>query len=123
MNPRMLVEDIVAEGMIAQGIGGDRRQRRVLVERLLGQVGMQPTAADRYPHEFSGGQRQRVAIARSLVTDSMDTTQIVRIREEMGVPLEIANDGDVTALAGSMPHSTGNSNSRPQPSRIAIASV
>ena len=69
MNPRMLVEDIVAEGMVAQGIGGDRRQRRVLVERLLGQVGMQPTAADRYPHEFSGGQRQRIAIARALALE------------------------------------------------------
>ncbi|MGB5497181.1 MAG: ABC transporter ATP-binding protein, partial [Sedimenticolaceae bacterium] len=69
MNPRMLVEDIIAEGMIAQGIGGDRKQRRALVERLLGQVGMQPTAADRYPHEFSGGQRQRIAIARALALE------------------------------------------------------
>ncbi|MGB5570264.1 MAG: ABC transporter ATP-binding protein [Sedimenticolaceae bacterium] len=66
MNPRMLVEDIVAEGMVAQGIGGNRARRRELVEQLLGQVGMQPTAADRYPHEFSGGQRQRIAIARAL---------------------------------------------------------
>ncbi|MCB1775264.1 MAG: ABC transporter ATP-binding protein, partial [Gammaproteobacteria bacterium] len=56
MNPRMLVEDIVAEGLVAQGVGGNRGQRRELVEQLLTQVGMQPTAADRYPHEFSGGQ-------------------------------------------------------------------
>jgi peptide/nickel transport system ATP-binding protein len=66
MNPRMLVEDIVAEGMVAQGIGGNRQQRRQRVEELLVQVGMQPTAAERYPHEFSGGQRQRIAIARAL---------------------------------------------------------
>jgi len=66
MNPRMLVEDIVAEGMVAQGIGGNRQQRRKLVEQLLAQVGMQSNAADRYPHEFSGGQRQRIAIARAL---------------------------------------------------------
>jgi len=66
MNPRMLVEDIIAEGLVAQSIGGNRAERRTLVERLLEQVGMQPTAADRYPHEFSGGQRQRIAIARAL---------------------------------------------------------
>ncbi|MCB1818279.1 MAG: ABC transporter ATP-binding protein [Chromatiaceae bacterium] len=66
MNPRMLVEDIIAEGLVAQGLGGNRAQRRVLVEKLLDQVGMRPNAADRYPHEFSGGQRQRIAIARAL---------------------------------------------------------
>jgi peptide/nickel transport system ATP-binding protein len=66
MNPRMLVEDIVAEGMVAQGIGGNRVQRRERVESLLRQVGMPSDAADRYPHEFSGGQRQRIAIARAL---------------------------------------------------------
>jgi peptide/nickel transport system ATP-binding protein len=69
MNPRMLVEDIVAEGMVAQGIGGNRAQRRQRVEQLLGQVGMQGSAADRYPHEFSGGQRQRIAIARALALE------------------------------------------------------
>ncbi len=69
MNPRMLVEDIIAEGLVAQGIGGNRAQRRTLVERLLGQVGMQASAASRYPHEFSGGQRQRIAIARALAVE------------------------------------------------------
>jgi peptide/nickel transport system ATP-binding protein len=69
MNPRMLVEDIVAEGMLAQGIGGSRQARRERVEGLLQQVGMQPTAADRYPHEFSGGQRQRIAVARALAVE------------------------------------------------------
>jgi peptide/nickel transport system ATP-binding protein len=69
MNPRMLVEDIVAEGMVAQGIGGTRAGRRSRVEELLQQVGLQPDAADRYPHEFSGGQRQRIAIARVLAVE------------------------------------------------------
>jgi peptide/nickel transport system ATP-binding protein len=69
MNPRMLVEDIVAEGMVAQGIGDGRAQRRTQVEQLLEQVGMRPNAADRYPHEFSGGQRQRIAIARALALE------------------------------------------------------
>ncbi len=69
MNPRMLVEDIIAEGMVAQGIGGSRAARRETVEQLLEQVGMQARAAERYPHEFSGGQRQRIAIARALALE------------------------------------------------------
>lgn len=69
MNPRMLVEDVIAEGMVAQNIGSNRAERRKKVEALLTQVGMQTGAADRYPHEFSGGQRQRIAIARALAVE------------------------------------------------------
>jgi peptide/nickel transport system ATP-binding protein len=69
MNPRMLVEDVIAEGMVAQRIGGNREQRRKRVEQLLAHVGMQASAAQRYPHEFSGGQRQRIAIARALAVE------------------------------------------------------
>jgi peptide/nickel transport system ATP-binding protein len=69
MNPRMLVGDIVAEGMRAQGIGGDRNAQRERVAALLNQVGLPETAMQRYPHEFSGGQRQRIAIARALAVE------------------------------------------------------
>ncbi len=69
MNPRMLVRDIVAEGMVAQKIGGDRRARERRVAELLEQVGLPADAADRYPHEFSGGQRQRICIARTLAVE------------------------------------------------------
>ena len=44
---------------------GAEAQRRVLA--LLDEVGLPPTAIDRFPHEFSGGQRQRIGIARALV--------------------------------------------------------
>jgi len=67
MNPRMLVEDIVAEGLAVQRIGADRDERRQRVVELLDKVGISENALKRYPHEFSGGQRQRIAIARALV--------------------------------------------------------
>lgn len=64
LDPRMRVRDIVAEPLVAQGIG-DRRAR---VVEALREVGLGPEAVDRYPHQFSGGQRQRISIARALVT-------------------------------------------------------
>jgi peptide/nickel transport system ATP-binding protein len=69
MNPRMRVRDIVEEGMRAQGVGGDRRQRRTRMAELMRQVGLRPEHLDRYPHEFSGGQRQRICIARALAVN------------------------------------------------------
>ena len=66
MNPRMLVGDIVAEGIKAlfHEIGEEQRKDRVSL--LLEQVGLPGDSALRYPHEFSGGQRQRICIARAL---------------------------------------------------------
>lgn len=66
MNPRMLVGDIIAEGIQAlhPQVSADERAQRV--RELLIQVDLPETAALRYPHEFSGGQRQRICIARAL---------------------------------------------------------
>ncbi len=69
MNPRMMVGDIIKEGMIAQGIGSSRAARDARVAELLGQVGLDAAHAQRYPHEFSGGQRQRICIARALAVE------------------------------------------------------
>ncbi len=66
MNPRMLVGDIVAEGIKALFPETEEKQRKERVALLLGQVGLPSDSALRYPHEFSGGQRQRVCIARAL---------------------------------------------------------
>jgi peptide/nickel transport system ATP-binding protein len=66
MNPRMMIKDIIQEGMLAQGIGETRQDRDQMTEELLEQVGLLPEHQLRYPHEFSGGQRQRVCIARAL---------------------------------------------------------
>ncbi|MCZ6773474.1 MAG: dipeptide ABC transporter ATP-binding protein [Proteobacteria bacterium] len=69
MNPRMMVGDIIKEGMIAQGIGANHEERDRRVAELLEQVGLETGYARRYPHEFSGGQRQRICIARALAVE------------------------------------------------------
>ncbi|WP_424357394.1 ABC transporter ATP-binding protein [Methanocella sp. MCL-LM] len=65
LNPRMLVKDVVAEPLIINGMKkGEELDKKVA--QLLETVGLNPTHANRYPHEFSGGQRQRIGIARAL---------------------------------------------------------
>jgi len=66
LNPRMMVGEILQEGMRAQKIVTTAEQREAMIDRLLQQVGMPLDAKYRYPHEFSGGQRQRISIARAL---------------------------------------------------------
>lgn len=66
LNPRMLIGDIIEEGMIALGEKSDANQRSAEIDQLLHQVGLPEDARYRYPHEFSGGQRQRICIARAL---------------------------------------------------------
>jgi peptide/nickel transport system ATP-binding protein len=65
LNPRRTLLDIVAEPMVANGVG-TRRDRTERVAELLGLVGLRPEYMQRYPHAFSGGQRQRIGIARAL---------------------------------------------------------
>jgi peptide/nickel transport system ATP-binding protein len=65
LNPRRTLLDIVAEPLVANGVG-TRRERVERVAELLRLVGLRPEYMRRYPHAFSGGQRQRVGIARAL---------------------------------------------------------
>ena len=69
MNPRMMVGDIIEEGMSAQNVGGSASERQQRIDALLMQVGLSVEAKHRYPHEFSGGQRQRICIARALAVN------------------------------------------------------
>jgi microcin C transport system ATP-binding protein len=69
LSPRMPVGDIVAEGLGVHGRKLGAAERRATVARALVDVGLDPLAMDRYPHEFSGGQRQRIAIARALALE------------------------------------------------------
>lgn len=67
LNPRMRAAQIIAHGPIIQGVPKDQALTRA--RELLALVELDPSAADRFPHEFSGGQRQRIGIARALAMD------------------------------------------------------
>jgi microcin C transport system ATP-binding protein len=67
LSPRLSIAQIVGEGLRVHNLTASEAERRRLIEEALTEVGLDPAAAERYPHEFSGGQRQRVAIARALV--------------------------------------------------------
>lgn len=69
LNPRLKILDIIGEALDVHKLAGSRGERRKRVEELLDQVGLDPSSAERYPHEFSGGQRQRIGIARALAVD------------------------------------------------------
>ena len=65
LNPRMTVASIIGEPLLEHS-KMNRAERRARIAELLDQVGLDPTHANRYPHEFSGGQRQRIGIARAI---------------------------------------------------------
>src|SRR5207253_3005589 len=67
LSPRLSIAQIVGEGLRVHNLSASEAERRQLIEETLAVVGLDPAAAERYPHEFSGGQRQRIAIARALV--------------------------------------------------------
>ncbi|TWF76392.1 oligopeptide transport system ATP-binding protein [Pseudonocardia hierapolitana] len=64
LDPRLPVNEIVAEPLRIHGLYGD--EGRAVVRDLLRTVGLKPEHGNRFPHEFSGGQRQRIGVARAL---------------------------------------------------------
>ena len=69
LSPRMVIRDIVAEGLRIHEPALGEAERDARVVKALDEVGIDPGTRFRYPHEFSGGQRQRVAIARAMVLE------------------------------------------------------
>src|SRR5690606_15426891 len=69
LDPRMLVGEILDEGIAALRPDRSAADRKSQVRSLLDRVGLPKNTAERYPHEFSGGQRQRIAIARALAVE------------------------------------------------------
>jgi len=65
LNPRMTVGEIVGEPLVVHNIAS-QKEIEERVANLLQLVGLNPSFANRYPHEFSGGQRQRIGVARAL---------------------------------------------------------
>jgi peptide/nickel transport system ATP-binding protein len=102
LNPRLRVAEVVGEAPVAHGLI-DRGNQEAYVAELLERVGLDGTAARRFPHQFSGGQRSRIGIARALAVrprflvcdeavaalDVSIQAQVlnlfIRLREELGL--------------------------------------
>ena len=69
LNPRKTVQQTLEEPVVFHNPGMPAGEVRDRVATVMGQVGVDPKWAGRYPHEFSGGQRQRISIARALMVD------------------------------------------------------
>ena len=69
LSPRMTIAEIIAEGVAVHMPQLTAAERDARVVRALLEVGLDPEARFRYPHEYSGGQRQRVAIARAMTLE------------------------------------------------------
>ncbi|MCX8569652.1 MULTISPECIES: ABC transporter ATP-binding protein [Hyphomicrobiales] len=67
LSPRMTVGQIITEGLLVHEPSLSARDRDARAVEALREVGLDPAARNRYPHEFSGGQRQRIAIARAMI--------------------------------------------------------
>ena len=105
LNPRMTAGAILAEVLYVHGMKG-RHQRQQRVEGLLHLVGLDPSYAHRFPHEFSGGQRQRIGIARAMAVEpeliiadepvsALDVSMQAQI---LNVIKQICNDTGVSCL-------------------------
>ena len=69
LSPRLSVGQILEEGLLVHGLGGNAAEREARIVAALEEVDLDPETRHRYPHEFSGGQRQRIAIARAMVLE------------------------------------------------------
>ena len=89
LDPRMLVKDIIAEGLIIHKIKYQEKE----IDEMLQKLDLDSFVKDRYPHQLSGGQRQRVAIARALILKPK-----ILILDEPTSALDISSQNQIIKL-------------------------
>ncbi|MGQ7278369.1 ABC transporter ATP-binding protein [Brevibacillus thermoruber] len=102
LNPRLRILDIIGEALDVQKLAGSKMERQKRVEELLDMVGLDPSFAMRYPHEFSGGQRQRIGIARALAVNP----QFIVCDEPLSA-LDVSIQAQVVKLLEELQHRLG----------------
>jgi len=100
LNPRRRIGDSLVEGLV--NFGTPRVEARTKAEELLRLVGIEPSAMERYPHQFSGGQRQRICIARALAPGPD-----LLVADEAVSALDVSVQAQVLALLDDIRRRTG----------------